>query len=391
MTLAAKFNDLEKQLNKEVLERKKEIHTAILALIAQKHHFQIGPPGTAKSLLVNRIVARIDGLGDEGYFHWLLTRYSTPEELFGMPNLPDLREGKYRRNTEGKLPVARVVFLDEIFKGNSSILNANLTAMNERKFMNGSDDPNIPLISVFSASNELPEGEELDALWDRLHFRHEVGPIQSSASFVKMLSKPFDPNPEPMVSLDDIYEAQAEVGRVALDDILFESLNNLRTQLRSEGIEPTERRWVECIPIIQAEAFLNGREVADIEDMRPLMHVLWSNMDQRKKVTKYVLELANPIDKEAQELLDDIKDIEKEFKKVAADADNPKAVARQAVEAHGRLQEVKAAIDELGKTAKEAGRKSEILDDTKKRFLKFANQMMEQAFGQSGSGKVQFD
>ena len=383
MTLNQKFLSLEKALNKEVLERKKEIHTAILSILGRKHHFQIGPPGTAKSLLVTRLVTRIDGLGDDGYFHWLLTRYSTPEELFGMPNLPDLREGKYRRNTEGKLPVAKIVFLDEIFKGNSSILNANLTAMNERKFMNGSDDPHIPLISVFSASNELPEGEELDALWDRLHFRHEVGPISSSASFVKMLSKPFEPVPEKLVTMDEIYEAHEHVDRVGVDDLVFESMNNLRTTLRAEGVEPTERRWVECIPIIKAEAFLNGREVADIEDMRPLMHVLWNNMDQRKIVTKYVLELANPIDKEANELLDIIKGVESEFKKVAADADNPKAIARQAVEAHGRLQKVKASIDELGKTADEAGRKSEVLDETRKRFMKFANQMMETAFGQS--------
>lgn len=381
MQLHEKFGALEKALNGELLERKKEIHTAVLALVARKHHFQVGPPGTAKSLLVTRLVSRIEGLEDGGLFHWLLTRYSTPEELFGMPNLPDLKNGEYRRNTKGKLPTAKIVFLDEIFKGNSSILNANLTAMNERKFFNGDDDPNIPLISLFSASNELPEGEELNALWDRLHFRHEISPISSSSSFVKLLSKPIEKNPEKLISLGDLEEAFAMVDAVVLDDILFESLNNLRTSLKEQGVEVTERRWVESLGIIRGEAFLNGREVADIEDMRPLMHVLWSDLAERKTVTKLVLELANPIDKEAQELLDIVKDLESEFHKVVKEADNSKTIAKQAVEAHGRLQQVKTSLDALVAQAAESHRKSEILDELKKRFVEFGEEMMTQAFG----------
>ncbi len=381
--LATKLHALEDTLNQELLERKKEIHTSILALLARKHHFQIGPPGTAKSLLVTRLIARISGLDNDEYFHWLLTRYSTPEEIFGPPNLPDLREGIYRRNTSGKLPVAKIVFLDEIFKGNSSILNANLTAMNERKFLNGDDDCNIPLISLFAASNELPEGEELNALWDRLHFRHEITPINASSSFVKMLSCPMENDPKSIISLEEVYTCHDLVDKVTIDDSVYEALNTLRTTLKEHGVEATERRWVESLGIIRAEAFLNGREIVDIEDIRPLMHVLWSDMDQRKTVTRHVLELANPVDKEAQELLDIIKGIEKEFQKVTKDADNHKAIAKQAVEAHGRLQKVKQELDALTVTASESGRKSEILDEVKKRFVKFANQMMQEAFGQS--------
>lgn len=379
--LHEKFARLEKELNAELLERRKEIHTAVLALVARKHHFQVGPPGTAKSLLVTRLVDRIEGMEDGGLFHWLLTRYSTPEELFGMPNLPDLKEGIYRRNTEGKLPTARVVFLDEIFKGNSSILNANLTAMNERKFFNGDDDPNIPLISLFSASNELPEGEELNALWDRLHFRHEIAPISSSASFVKLLSTPIEKDPEKFITIEDLDEAARAVDAVILDDQLFETLNNLRTSMKENGIEVTERRWVESLGIIRGEAFLNGREVADIEDLRPLMHVLWSDLEQRKTVTKLVLELANPIDKEAQELLDVIKELETEFRKVAAEADNRKAVAKQAVEAHARMQGIKKGLDALAAAQAESPRKSEYLDELKKRFIEFSEMMQKVAFG----------
>jgi len=162
--LATKFETLENQLNGELLERSREIRTAILAILSRRHHFQIGPPGTAKSLLVSRIAKRIEGLGEDGYFHWLLTKYSEPAELFGPPSLPALEAGRFERSTNYKMPRARIVFLDEIFKGNSSILNANLTMMNERLFFDSGAPQQIPMITMFATSNEKPASDELNAL-----------------------------------------------------------------------------------------------------------------------------------------------------------------------------------------------------------------------------------
>ncbi|NIO11306.1 MAG: AAA domain-containing protein, partial [Deltaproteobacteria bacterium] len=67
----------------------------------------------------------------------------------------------YRRVTSHKLPEAHIAFLDEIFKANSSILNAILTLINERLFHNGKDVVSVPLLTLFGASNELPEDDEL--------------------------------------------------------------------------------------------------------------------------------------------------------------------------------------------------------------------------------------
>lgn len=125
-----KFYRLEGTLQEEVLERDKEIHGALLAMLSRKHFFMIGVPGTAKSFLIRRLALRIDGFGDDGLFQWLLTRYTTPEEIFGPPDLSKLREGEYIRRTDNKLPRAKFAFLDEVFKASSSILNSLLTIAN---------------------------------------------------------------------------------------------------------------------------------------------------------------------------------------------------------------------------------------------------------------------
>lgn len=379
--LIQKFETLEDQVTDEILERTQEVHTAILALLSKKHHFQIGPPGTAKSLLVERINKRISGLGEEGYFRWLVTNYTTPEELFGGPDFNLLREtGVYKRITARKLPRAYIAFLDEIFKGNSSILNTNLTIMNERLFFNAGDSPEVPLISMFAASNEMPQGDGLWALWDRLHFRHEIKPMQESSSFIKMVSVPIIPTPEHVLSLEDIYEAQQQVKNVSIPDELYEAMKDLRNDFNNEGIDVTERRWVESTGIIKAEAFLNGREIADIEDMRPLMHVLWSDLDTQRVVKKKVLELANPIDKEASDILDRLIELEVEFKEAIADTDNQKALAKQAIEIHNKVMKANKTIKQLEEQSSLTGRKSEYLESAQTKFKSLAKRLMRDGF-----------
>src|SRR5207244_1383982 len=121
------------------------------------------------------------------YFQWLLTRFTTPEELFGAVSLKALEEDDYRRLTTHKLPEAHIAFLDEVFKASSSILNTILTLMNERRFHNGREVAEVPLLTLFAASNELPEDDELLALHDRFLLRFVVDYLDEDFRFLKLL------------------------------------------------------------------------------------------------------------------------------------------------------------------------------------------------------------
>ena len=388
MTTNQHFHRLEEELNAEILERRQEVHTAVLALLSRKHHFQVGPPGTAKSLTIDRLQKRISGID---YFRWLLTTYTTPEELFGGPDFQLLREhGVYKRITDRKLPQAHFGFADEIFKANSSILNTLLTIMNEREFYNMEDDPSVPLISLFGASNEVPDGEALWAMWDRLHFRHEIRPLQESSSLLHMLSVPLVAEPDPVIGLDDLYDAHRQVDAVQIHSDVYEAIVDLRNDLRRDGIEPTERRWNDSLDIIRAEAWMNDRDVADIEDMRPLMHVLWGNLDHQKPVKKTVLELANPIDKEASDIIDRLYDLAGEMTELINDSENSKALAAGGVEIHRKLEKADKVLTKLRDKEKESGKKSMFLGEAESKQRDLLKRLAKDVF-QLGDEEDGFD
>lgn len=382
------FTTLEAKLNEEVLERNEEVHTAILALVAKRHHFQVGPPGTAKSLLVSRLATKIDDLPEHGYFHYLLTQFTVPGELYGPPNLQDMRDkGIYRLNTTGKLPQAHIAFLDEIFKGNSSILNANLTIMNERKFFNADDDPNIPLITMFAASNEMPQGDNLNALWDRLHFRHEIRPLQEASSFMKMLESG-KLGDDKFISINDIVTAQNESALLPISKNCMEAIKGLREAMEKEGLSATERRWMDCIPIIRAEAWLNDREVVDVDCLRPLMHVLWSELNDRGKVQRLILEIANPLDKEAQELLDRLVKLHKDMTEGLKGTPDPKQVVKLGVEFHSKLNQGKTKYDALKAKQDASGVSSLVLPRVHNQLTASTKILIEDIFGYDSATKT---
>src|SRR5947209_18996737 len=144
-----------------------------LALTAGEHLFLYGPPGTAKSALIRHFARAVRGR----YFEYMLTRFSEPNEIFGPIDIGRLREGVVTTVTTGMLPEAEFVFLDELFNANSAILNNLLTVLNERVYRRGAETHRLPLLSLFSASNHLPEDDALKALFDRFLLRCKVDPL----------------------------------------------------------------------------------------------------------------------------------------------------------------------------------------------------------------------
>src|SRR5271168_3495141 len=162
-TLHTRLTLLARELQDRFLGKDEVIRLLLIAAIAGEHAVLIGPPGTAKSALV-RSFAR---LMRAQYFEYLLTRFTEPNEIFGPVDINAFRAGRYERRTAGMLPEAEIVFLDEVFKSNSAILNSLLTLLNERRFTSGDRSIACPLLCAFGASNEVPSDETLTAIYDR--------------------------------------------------------------------------------------------------------------------------------------------------------------------------------------------------------------------------------
>ena len=277
-----KFKKIEAELNRAFLERGDEIHGLILAALSGKNIFFVGPPGTAKTQMVRAFCGCVES---SEFFYWLLTRFSTPEEMFGPVDLGALKSGSFKMITAGKMPEANVAFLDEVFKGNSAILNSLLSILQERIYHNDGAPMECPLIFAAGASNELPEADEsLEALYDRFLLRYNVKKLREQGNFDAMLAGGGRVVNAPTITQDELEKAREAIDQLPLDKDLLEALWQLRDNLEKGGFGVSDRRFVQALEVLRAEAWFRGHNVVTTECMDILAHVMWDRVEDMNQV-----------------------------------------------------------------------------------------------------------
>jgi MoxR-like ATPase len=293
LRIAAKVREVGHALDERYLDKAELVRLLLVTLVAGEHMLIVGPPGTAKSALVRHLARLIDAR----YFEYLLTRFSEPNEIFGPIDIKAFREGTYVRRVEAMLPDADIVFLDEIFKSNSAILNSLLSILNERRFFTGSASIKVPLSSLYGATNEVPNDDALGAVFDRFLVRASSDNLDSfhfhglverglAAEIETMHERDPAAGPShaeptrPLVTLAEIKALQARLARqLTFPEEFVARYKGLVFQIRSEGVTLSDRRVVKLLKLCAASALIDGRPTVDDGDFFVLRHV-WNSVDQ---------------------------------------------------------------------------------------------------------------
>lgn len=369
-----KVLQIEQELNEHYFERKEVVKGLIVGLLTKQHVLLLGPPGTAKSMLANDICSRIGGQ----YFHWLLARTSTPEELFGPISLKALENDSYQRITTNKLPEATVAFVDEIFKCNSAVLNTMLSVLNERLFFNDGTPVKVPLQMTVGASNELPEDrEELDALWDRFMMRFIVKGIRDPRNFEKMIAGTTQKTSAPTtLTAQELEQAQSDVAAVSLDKVL-PRITELRSKIISDlNIAVSDRRWNTCAILIKAHAWLEGRQEATEDDLEVLSSALWTDPSQITQVRQVIMSLANPFDQQALELHDQA--VELHMNAMAAKDEQSTAVG---TEVNAKLKRIINQLQNIENQAANGGKNTARIEEIKQQIVEWNREVINKCLG----------
>ena len=316
-----RFKLLLQEMNRGIYEKNTEISLSLLAALAGESVILLGPPGVAKSMVARQLKT---AFRDAQSFEYLMSRFSTPDEIFGPVSIQKLKTSDtYERAVEGYLPTADVVFLDEIWKAGPAIQNTLLTVINEKIFRNGNREIHLPLKLLVAASNELPaKGEGLEALWDRFVIRIESRPIKLEKNFRAMLletptdfvggSSPTDftdstdfsnyvdsfGGADWKITAEEYAEWAEKICKIGVKEEVLDAISAIRKSLRAVNVDEaaerrniyvSDRRWKNIVRLLRTSAFMQDREEVDICDLLPIYHCLWQEPEERDAIRSIVI------------------------------------------------------------------------------------------------------
>ena len=366
--LFTKMNEIIDEVSAEVAEREELIECIALALLSKKNLFILGDTGQAKSYAINEFRKRITGAKQ---FERLMSKQTDEEQIFGRLDLSSLIPGnmpheelmkeqpyadfsvelaklydKYKTDkqmstlkeaaeaakkmeyiksiicalkngtpkivTDGKIPDSHIVFLDELFKSNDGILNSLLTALNERVYTNEGQTVKIPVISFFSASNEIPNFNDstqaiLKPLYDRFELKVLTQYVDEKSNRLAVLKAKQSALPKVFnasITLSELEQMQKEVENIKVPDSINELMDNVLCALRQNGVHVSDRKFFGFTPIVRAKAYLNGNTEVASKDLLVLKNYFWNSPEEIQKVERILTDICeNPIGAEVEKLL----------------------------------------------------------------------------------------
>ena len=366
--LFTKMNEIIDEVSAEVAEREELIECIALALLSKKNLFILGDTGQAKSYAINEFRKRITGAKQ---FERLMSKQTDEEQIFGRLDLSSLIPGnmphdelmkeqpyadfskelsmlydKYKSDnqmstlkeaaeaakkmeyiksiicalkngtpkivTDGKIPDSHIVFLDELFKSNDGILNSLLTALNERVYTNEGQTVKIPVISFFSASNEIPNFNDstqaiLKPLYDRFELKVLTQYVDEKSNRLAVLKAKQSALPKVFnasITLSELEQMQKEVENIKVPDSINELMDNVLCALRQNGVHVSDRKFFGFTPIVRAKAYLNGNTEVASKDLLVLKNYFWNSPEEIQKVERILTDICeNPIGAEVEKLL----------------------------------------------------------------------------------------
>lgn len=307
-----RFQRLLRDMNRGIYEKETEISLSLLAALAGESVILLGPPGVAKSMVARQLKT---AFRDAHSFEYLMSRFSTPDEIFGPVSIQKLKSSDtYERAVEGYLPTADVVFLDEIWKAGPAIQNTLLTVINEKIFRNGNREMRLPLKLLVAASNELPaKGEGLEALWDRFVIRIESRPIRQEKNFRSMLlevenlsevkseeqsSAAEGEANSNVITAEEYAEWSENINKIGVKEDVLDVISVVRKSLRTVNVDEaaerrniyvSDRRWKNIMRLLRTSAFMQDRAEVAVCDLLPIYHCLWQEPEERDAIRTLVI------------------------------------------------------------------------------------------------------
>lgn len=382
----AKMAQIGVEMNQAFVEREELIKLMQLAVTTGTNLLMLGPPGTAKSNITYDLCGRIE---NANYFQWMLNKTSDPSEILGPFSVKAMENDRFLRITTGKLPEAHIAFMDEVFKSNAPTLNALLTIMNEHIFYNDGKANDIPLISMFAASNEPPEDESLDALYDRFIFRMNVQYVHDAANKKRMHSNYVDNRAgllglagKTTITLEELQALQTASKAVKVPKDIINKFIRLISDLDRQAIHVSDRRQNECFKVMQGSAVLRGSNTVGLDDFRSLIYVLWEKEEHIPIIESTILKMVNPYDDRFRELKDNFNQVKNDIEGIT----DATLKSKKSIESKGVIEKIVGKVNKLINEATKGGKDTTEFTAFRDEMIKYNQNLIANALGGNFGG-----